>query len=104
MDVITGVAEFFRKVPAAFLVAITCVLGLILFLPDSLAVKVAVDGFRNEYRIFIGPAFLLSVSYLVARVYLSFYDLLGERQAKKVRTSYLEKLTAEEKGYLKSYI
>lgn len=57
MDVITGVAEFFRKVPAAFLVAITCVLGLILFLPDSMAVKMAVDGFRNEYRILIGLHF-----------------------------------------------
>lgn len=104
MDVVTGLAEFLRKVPAAFLVAITCVLSLILFLPDDTAQKVAVDGFRKEYRIFIGPVFLLSVSFLVARVYISLYDLLGDFQAKKVRNSYLKRLTAEEKGYLNSYI
>ncbi|MFK3660043.1 superinfection exclusion B family protein [Scandinavium sp. NPDC088450] len=104
MDVVTGLLDFFRKIPTALLVAITCGLSLILFLPESLAAKVAVDGFRKEYRNFIGPAFLLAVSFLVARVYQFFHDLYGDRQRQKVRISYLEKLTPEEKGYLWSYI
>ncbi|EDZ02730.1 conserved hypothetical protein [Salmonella enterica subsp. enterica serovar Virchow str. SL491] len=77
---------------------------MILFLPETLASKVAVDGFRQEYRIYIGPAFLLAVSYLIARVYQFFDDVHGERKIKKARIAYLEKLTPEEKGYLWSYI
>ena len=104
MEIITGFIDFLRKIPTAFLVAIAFVLALILFLPESMAEKVAVDIFRKEYRKFIGPTFLLSLAYLVARFYLFFSRYLSVRKAKKVRISYLETLTAEEKGYLKSYI
>lgn len=104
MDVVTGIVDFFRKIPTVFLVAITCVMGLILFLPETLASQVAVDGFRREYRIYIGPAFLLAISFLVAKTYLFFNDIYEYKQNQKSRIAWLEKLTPEEKGYLAPYI
>jgi len=41
MDKLTGFADYFRKIPAAFLVAIVSVLGLILFLPEQYAKTLA---------------------------------------------------------------
>ncbi len=68
MDKLTGFADYFRKVPAAFFVAIvTAVLALILFFPEEYAKAIAVDSFREQYRVYIGPVFLLTLSFCVTR-------------------------------------
>lgn len=104
IEKLTGIADYFRKIPAAFLVAIITVLGLILFLPEEYAQIVAVDGFRNEYRVYLGPAFLLTLSFCVARVFIFIMQGQAQRKALKWKQQSLHKLTPEEKGYLVPYI
>lgn len=104
MEKLTGFADYFRKIPSAFLVAIVSVLGLILFLPEEYAKTLAVDGFRNEYRVFLGPAFLLTLSFCVARIFIFFMQGYRQKQALKKRQEALYSLTPEEKGYLIPYI
>ncbi len=48
MDKLTGFADYFRKIPATFLIAIVSVLALILFLPDETAKILAVNDFREK--------------------------------------------------------
>jgi hypothetical protein len=104
IDKLTGFADYFRKIPAAFLVAIVCVLALILFIPDEIAKTLAVDEFRKNYRVFLGPAFLLTISFSVARIFLFFLGGHYQRKALKSKRQSLHKLTPEEKGYLVPYI
>lgn len=104
MDKLTGFADYFRKIPAAFLVAIVSVLGLILFLPDETAKTLAVDEFRENYRVFIGPAFLLTVSFLIARLFMLLKQGHVERQNLKAKQKILHQLTPAEKGYLIRYV
>lgn len=104
MDKLTGLADYFRKIPAAFLVAIVSVLGLILFLPEQHAKTLAIDTFRDIYRVFLGPAFLLTLSFCAARVFNFFMEGHRQRQALKKRQEALHSLTPEEKGYLIPYI
>lgn len=103
MGKITEIAEYFRKIPAAFLVAILTVLGLILFLPEDYASTVAVDGFRKDFRVYLGPAFLFVLSFCVARIFTSFKQRHEQRQVTKSRQELLHSLTPEEKGYLIPY-
>ena len=104
MEKLTGFADYFTKIPAAFLVAIVVVLGLILYLPEEHAKTLAVDGFRNDYRLFLGPAFLLTLSFGAARVFNFFMQWYRQRQNLKKRQEALHRLTPEEKGYLIPYI
>ena len=104
MDKLTDVVDYFRKVPIAFLVAIISVLALILFLPEQVARSVAVDGFREEYRVFLGPLFLVTTSFFVARLSMLVSRAYAERRGLKARQSVLHRLTPEEKGYLLPYI
>lgn len=104
MEKITNLADYFRKVPAAFLVAIVTVLGVILFLPMDLAKKLAINDFREEFRVYIGPAFLLTTSFCVARIYMFFINGYNQRKNIKARKEQLTKLTPEEKGYLVPFI
>ena len=104
IEKLTGLADYFRKIPAAFLVAIVCVLGLILFLPLETAKVLAIDRFRDTYRVFLGPAFLLTVSFLVARMFMFIMQWYSEKRLLKLRQKALYKLTPEEKGYLIPYI
>jgi|TARA_B110000259_G_C13924982_1_gene366413 hypothetical protein len=104
IEKLTGFADYFRKIPAAFLVAIVSVLGLILFLPEEYTKTLAVDGFKNEYRVFLGPAFLLTLSFCAARVFSFFMQGYRKKQALKRRKETLHSLTPEEKGYLIPYI
>ena len=101
---ITNFAEFFRKIPSAFLVAIVSVLGLILFIPEELAKTLAVNGFREQYRVYLGPAFLLAVSFCFARLFMFSKGLVEEKKRIANRQKTLHHLTAEEKGYLVTYI
>lgn len=100
----TGLTDYFRKIPASFLVAIVCVLGLILFLPNDIAVTLAVDGFREEYRVFLGPAFLLTFSFCVARIFMFLMKWHRQKKNLKHKQDSLHQLTPEEKGYLIHYI
>lgn len=104
METLTKLADYFRKVPPAFLVAIVTVLGLILFLPEEVVKTLAVDEFRNIHRIWMGPTFLLAGSFLVARLlnYL-IQEYFQWRQLKSMQKN-LHQLTPEEKGYLLPYI
>ncbi|EPN7235041.1 super-infection exclusion protein B [Vibrio vulnificus] len=104
MEKLTGFADYFRKIPAAFLVAIITVLALILFLPEEYAKTVAVDGFRELYRVYLGPAFLLTLSFCVARIYMFFMRSHNQRKVLKAKHESLHKLTPEEKGYLLPFI
>lgn len=104
IDKLTAFSDYFIKIPAAFLVAIISVLGLILFLPEGYSKTLAVDGFRNEYRVFLGPAFLLTLSFCAARLFHFLMQGYRQRQTLKKRQAVLHNLTPEEKGYLIAYI
>ncbi len=101
---LTELADYFRKIPAAFLIAITCVLSLILFLPEKQASILAVEGFREKYRVFLGPALLLAISFCAARIYLFCMEGYKQRKALKAKKESLHRLTPEEKGYLVPFI
>ena len=104
IEKLTGFTDYFRKIPVAFLIAFTSVLGLILFLPNDIAIKLAVQSFREEYAIYLGPTFLLSCAFLVARIYMFIRDIFIAKKKTKNRILYLYSLTPEEKGYLIPFI
>jgi len=104
MDKLTGFTDYFRKIPAAFLVAIVSVLILILFLPVETAKTLAINEFRDQYRVYLGPAFLLTTSFLIARIFLFFMHGYTQKQNLKAKQESLHNLTPEEKGYLLPYI
>lgn len=104
METLTGLTDYFRKIPAAFLVAIATVLALILFLPEGYAKIVAVDGFREQYRVYLGPALLLTISFCVARIYMFLIRDYNQKKYLKAKQESLHKLTPEEKGYLLPFI
>ncbi len=100
--------EYLEKTPIWFLVALAFFPAVILYIPENLAKLIFVDTFRNEYRIFLGPFFLLALLFLIARLLQCFGTHIKEHIAKKkrkqVRQNYLRELMPEEKGYLLPYI
>lgn len=101
---ISNIADVLLKIPGAVLVMIIIALSLILFLPDSAAHTIYVDGFRKSFGVYIGPTWLLTIAFCGGRLYHHIME--GRRQAQrmsKLKES-LEELTSEEKGYLLSYI
>jgi len=101
---ITQLSEYFRKIPMAFLVAINTVLSIIIFIPESYAKALAVFDFRTEYRKFLGPLFLVTFSYIIARFYLILHKSLKSKKRLKEYQDRLHSLTPEEKGFLLPYI
>ena len=103
MEPINKISDFLRNIPVAFLIAIICVIGAILFLPLEIAELMALDGFREKYKVYLGPALLLSISFVIARVYLFLCRLYIKRRNKRRRVANLSLLTPEEKGYLVAF-
>jgi len=104
IDILTNLADYFRKIPAAFLVAIISVLAMILFLPEDIAKTLAIAEFRVTYSKYLGPALLLTASFCLARIFMFFKDSYTKKQNLKLMQKKLHQLTPEEKGYLVPYI
>jgi len=104
MEAITRIADVLRKIPAAFLVALLTVVAIILFLPEKQAEVLAIDEFREDFRTYLGPGFLLILSFCVARSFGYAQDKWKKKQRREIRQAYLHNLTPEEKGFLLPYI
>lgn len=104
MGKLTDFSDYFMKIHIAFLVAIGIVLFLILFLPEQYAKIVAVDGFRKQYRVYLGPAFLITTFYCLARFCVFLMQVYNKKKDLKRKQESLHKLTPEEKGYLRPFI
>ena len=100
MKKVTDLSEYFRKIPVPFLVAIISVLSLILFLPETVAKILAVDDFRNQFRVFLGPAMLLAITFLIARIYIFIRAGFIKKREIRDHQQILHKLTSAEKGFL----
>ena len=104
LDKITSLVNALRKIPIGFLLALTIVLGLILFLPDTVAGKLAIREFRGDYRKFLGPAFLLGTAFLLTRIVLGCGRKIEKRRRMQCRRKQLHDLTPEEMGYLTDFV
>lgn len=104
MNKIIKFADFLKNISAEFLMAILAVLGLLLFLPSEIAAKISIYSFRETYRTYLGPAFLLVAAFLIARFYRFIAQAFTNRKNIKIRENFLRQLTPEEKGYLFPYI
>ena len=104
MEAFTKLADYFRKIPPAFLLAIATILGLIRFLPEEMAKTLAVYEFRIKHSIWIGPTFWLAVVFLVVHLFIYLKQKYSQGQQLKNMQKQLHQLTPEEKGYLLPYI
>lgn len=104
MDKISAALDFLLKIPTALLISITCLLGIMIFIPNSLASQLALDEFLVNYRKFIGPTFLLFVFFLLSRIVNKVYsNILIFIENRKLEST-LDELTSEEVKYLSEFI
>jgi len=96
--------DWLRKAPTWLLLALSIVLALLLFLPSEIAETLAVRDFRNSYRKFLGPAFLIVASVFITKAQLSLNDFRRRKANQRRRLLQPLNLTAEEKGYLAQFI
>jgi hypothetical protein len=104
MAKVLNILDWLRKIPGGFLLALSIVLGLLVFLPDSIADALAVKEFRTTYRTFLGPALLLTTSFALTKLIMAVWHLWQAHRSVRHRTRQLHELTAEEKGYLARFI
>ena len=104
IDKLTSITEFLLKIPAALLAAFIVTISIILFVPEDTAKTLSVDGFREQYRVFLGPAFILFVAIASARLIQIPISAWKTKKLLIKRQEALHNLTPQEKGYLTVYI
>jgi hypothetical protein len=104
IETIITILDKIEKTPTRFLLALDIVLGLILFSPDQIADKLAVKDFRDNYRIFIGPLFLLVIAVSFINISNNLIKFIKNKKAVWLRNRLLLNLTSEERGYLSEFI
>lgn len=100
--------EKLGKITPPSLLGLGVASGLIAFMPDSMAATLGIDQLRTEYRGWIGAAFIVSWSYLIAHVVWwgkgHGAKWWQARRINAVRIKHLTELTPQEKGYLEPFI
>lgn len=99
-DAITAI----YRIPTQLLLVISVAAACILFVPNDVAKVLALDSFRDNYRIFLGPGLLLLLSWTVARLITPLTTNAAERNSLRKREKQLEHLTPEEQGYLSIFV
>lgn len=103
-DRVTDLLHAIRRVPTSLLFVVSATLFAVLFLPGEAAKTVAVDEFRQTYRVFLGPSLLLFVAWLLSRfIPMLFAPFRAYLKMRRLHAS-LKNLTAEERGYLLPFI
>jgi len=96
----SDIVDAYKKLPASLFLTIGIVLSIVLFSPDFFAKSIGIQYFRESYKVFIGPVWLLVIAILISRgiglVQLKFRKIKAERHRKKQ----LENLTPDEKHCL----
>lgn len=77
---ILNALEWLRKIPPGFLLALSVVLALLLFLPIEIAETLAIKEFRDSYRTFLGPSFLVVISFFITNVLLSVNNIRRKKR------------------------
>ena len=93
-----------HRVPTQLLIVLAVASSFILFIPEDLAVTLAVDEFRKSYRIYLGPGLVVVGAWLVARLLAAIARPLQERKKLRKLHEGLSTLTPQEKGYLVAFI
>lgn len=90
MDIIDKIIAFL-KLPLRFIFIIAFIMGLVLFLPESIILQLQLKEFKSEYGKFIGILFLISAGYLG----VSMFIYLWNRIKLKITTSKFKKNTVQ---------
>ena len=85
--------SFKRLTPALF--ALSLMTGLVLFLPDSILIRLGLSDLPSSVRIIIGVVFLLSTVLIITIVLFGLFNLIVDR----IKNTYLRKRL--EKQYYK---
>ena len=100
----SDILGFFREIELPLVIMVAVILALILFLPDYAASSLSIAAFRDTYRTYLGPAFLVAVGLLLTKLVMAFWGWWRECKRLKAMHKLLHNLTPEEKGYLKPFI
>lgn len=106
MEVVMKLLAVFRlkKIPYSFLIGLITLLIIILFISDELAGQLAIKDFRNQYRIYLGPALPLTIVILITKICAG---IAGDRASKKYwesKCEILHELTFPEKHILTQFL
>ncbi len=77
-----NLTDFF-KLPTQIMLAIVFASGMILFLPDYLAIKIYILDFRNKYGFIIGVIFLISFSITIVSILVIMYKFFSHKYYSK---------------------
>lgn len=76
----------FLKLPTKIMVALGLASGMILFLPDSIIVRMYMGEFREKYGFIIGSIFIISLCILIITSAIAIYNVFKEKYiSKKVK-------------------
>ena len=71
------------KLPCRMIFVIALILGLVLFLPESLLIKLQLTDFISEYGKYVGIVFLISSSYLGVSLVIYLYNIFIQKKHNK---------------------
>ena len=108
MEFLTKIWDAIERASYQILIPASFTLAVLLFIPTEYANILGINKFSNDYKVFIGPAFLGFISLLIVKILSDIFKKISQRvilkRYNKERIRVLSNLTPEEKGYLLPFI
>lgn len=100
----SDLVDAYKKIPSGLFFSVALLLAFIIFMPLNWADLLGISEFRINYRIWIGPAFLLVLAMLSSHIFSFLKVSASDFQLKRERIGLLTTLTHDEKDYLREFI
>ncbi|MET6625433.1 super-infection exclusion protein B [Klebsiella michiganensis] len=100
----SDIVDAYKKLPTSLFLTVWIILALILLSPEEFTKALGIKEFRDTYKVFIGPVWLLVLAMLISRGLVFLQEKRDSKKRQKVRESKLKGLTNEEKSCLLEFI
>jgi hypothetical protein len=108
MELLTKIWDTIERASYQILIPASFTLAVLLFTPTEYAIILGINKFSNDYKVFIGPAFLGVISLLIVKfpsdIFKTVSQIVNKKRYIKECILALSNLTPEEKGYLLPFI
>ena len=96
----SDIVDAYKKLPTSLFLTVGIVISMILFAPEGFTKALGLQEFRESYKVYIGPVWILMIAILISRLIGGIQEVIRKKEVEKGRKKRLENLTPDEKHCL----
>jgi len=81
----SDIVDAYKKLPTSLFLTVGIVISMILFAPEGFTKALGLQEFRESYKVYIGPVWILMIAILISRLIGGIQEVIRKKEVEKGR-------------------